>query len=258
MDRSFFNHIRQQTVRLSGRDIQLPLLYYDVSAFASSFTAPTRLVKGILPSRHMKPAEILPGRSVVTIAAFEYRDTSVGPYNEVGITIPVLLDPLIRLPGLPLLLEKRYKKLGFYVHHLPVTTKVAYDAGREVWGYPKFIGEITFADDDNALTMTLEEKGDLILRVRLNKKAFGSRKPSPYSWDFRTYTVKDGKILRTVVATRSMYLRTMKKGVSTLELGSHRIAKELASWDVTRESIDTRWMPDFQSILPEAESRHEQ
>ncbi|MCL4558725.1 MAG: acetoacetate decarboxylase family protein [Deltaproteobacteria bacterium] len=258
MDRSFFNNVRQQTVRLSEREVQLPILYYDVSAFASSFTVPTRLIKGILPSKHMRPAEILPGRSVVTIAAFEYRDTSVGPYNEVGITIPVLLDPIINLPVLPLLLEKRYKKLGFYVHHLPVTTKVAHDAGREVWGYPKFIGEIAFEDKDSVLTMSLAEKGELILRVRLDRSAFGGRRPSPYFWDFRTYTIKDGKILKTVVATRSLYLRTMKRGASTLELGSHRISGELASWDVAKDSIDTRWMPDFQSILPEAESRYDQ
>jgi len=94
------------------------------------FPLPTRNVRALLPSPQLRPVEAVPGYAVLAFVAFEYRDTDIGPYNEVAVCVPVLYNSPLNLPLVPLLLEKSYPGLGFYVHHLPVTTDIACRAGR--------------------------------------------------------------------------------------------------------------------------------
>ena len=75
----------------------------------------------------------------------EYPDSTIGPYNEIGIGVPCRLDPVLNIPLLPALFD-RFFAVGFYVHYLPVTTQIAYDAGVDVWGLPKFVATIEFED----------------------------------------------------------------------------------------------------------------
>ena len=68
------------------------------------------------------------GKAVVVVYCIEYRITDIGPYNEVGLTV------LAGAPGDPIPAN--------YVVDLPVTTAVANRAGREIWGYNKFVAAI--------------------------------------------------------------------------------------------------------------------
>jgi hypothetical protein len=253
METSFVDGEKQYPVKISSGDLKMPILYYDTMAFASSFTISSAAAKKLMPSSILKPALLVPGIAVLAIPCFEYRKTSIGPYNEVGICIPALIKPVVNIPALPLLFEKSFKNLGFYVHHLPVTTKIAYDAGRSVWNYPKFVCSIEFKDSVDRLSMILTDKKH-ILSVHVNKARLG--KPKLNFWDMTTFTKKYGKIYRTVIRTKSMYTRTMVPGVSTLELGDHEISRELDALKISKSSIDTRYMPEMQSILPEAFEKH--
>lgn len=46
--------------------------------------------------------------------------------------VPVLYEPTVNIPGLPLLFPHWFKRFGLYIHHLPVTTQAAYDFGDEI------------------------------------------------------------------------------------------------------------------------------
>lgn len=63
------------------------------------------------------------GRAVVAVAAYNYTDTSIGPYGEIPVGIPVTLNSKkSRLSSLmPLLKESHYPGFGILVMHLPVT-----------------------------------------------------------------------------------------------------------------------------------------
>jgi len=108
----------------------------------------------------LKPVSLGRGKTVYDIACFEYLDTSIGPYNEVGLGVLCLYDPVINIPILPVLFPKRFTAV-LYIHHLPVTTKTANDAGNEIWGYPKFQADIEFEDSQTTR--------NCILRVNRNK-----------------------------------------------------------------------------------------
>jgi len=72
-------------------------------------------------------------KALLGIAAFNYVDTSIGPYGEVAVVIPVV-HRRRPLPLLPALMEASYPGFGNLVLHLPVTGLKPRDAGRGVWG----------------------------------------------------------------------------------------------------------------------------
>ena len=37
----------------------------------------------------MRTVEVVPGRCLLAVAAIEYLDSDLGPYNEVAITLPI-------------------------------------------------------------------------------------------------------------------------------------------------------------------------
>lgn len=91
---------------------------------------------------------------MVGITSFNYFETSIGPYGEIGVGIPVVFDAST-IPVLPLLLESYYPRFGFHVMCLPVTTIRARDTGIGVWGYPKFIADMCFVSEPEAQSVTM-------------------------------------------------------------------------------------------------------
>jgi len=209
------------------------------------FPLPTREVTRLLPTERFRPVEVVPGTSLVSIVAFEYRDTDIGPYNELGICYPILFQPRFPLPLLPLLLERRYPGLGFYIQHLPVTTEVARRAGVEFFGYPKFVGDIRFEQNAAKRTCHLFESGKRILSLTVDNP--GKRKTD--SRVFTTYSVRDEEILKTDIRTE-LEVGTRRRGGATLDLGEHPIAGNLRGLSISERALEIRYIFHWKSILP--------
>jgi len=73
------------------------ILYHDVSAAVGVFTAPTLKLKELLPTSRLIPAEIYPGKGLLGFLAADYRDTTIGPYKEFIIMVPVRYQPRFNL-----------------------------------------------------------------------------------------------------------------------------------------------------------------
>merc|ERR1712070_1161992 len=92
-------------------------------------------------------------KAISAIFMFEYRNTSIGSYGEMGLTIQArragsgagllgyTCDMLANVYHLPSLLSLcgEHTDSGLYVVTLPVTTEAAKAAGREIWGYNKYV-----------------------------------------------------------------------------------------------------------------------
>jgi hypothetical protein len=136
------------------------------------FPAPAGAVRRLLPTQKLKPAQLVPGAAMLSIVAMEYRQiTDMAPYNELGGMAPVLYEPGVNIPGLPLLFPDRFRRFGLYVHYLPVTTQAAYDFGVEIWGYPKFVAEIRFEEAGDVRRCQLRAEGKDILTLQVKKIA---------------------------------------------------------------------------------------
>lgn len=245
---TFFDGVRQAELDLDGDAVKLPIFYYDGEAMTGVYPARIGVLRKLLPDRRLSPARLAPGVGAIAITCFEYRESDVGTYNELAIAI-VLNYPRHRInaPGKAMLGGLIRGQLDVYVHHLPVTTDLAWRAGRVLWNFPKFVTPIDYEEDASSRTCRLSEDGEQILTMSMPKL------PSSRTEQIQllTSTYQDGQPqLGEFKLEAERYGWSLKPGAAQLELGrNHAIARELSTALLSTKSIAAAYTPSVQGIL---------
>ena len=245
-DDPFFKGTQRKALDMEGESIEFPILYYDFRMISGTFTAKTNKLKKLLPHLNFKPIEIFPGTGMITIVAFEYLDTSIGPYNEIGLVIPVKFPPRFLFPGFSAISMMLKNRFSVYIHHLPVTTEIARKGGVHFYNYPKFLSEITFQDQDDKLEVTLKEGDELILKMNAEKLPLNRSAQI----EFHTYSIKNNEVMHTLVeGWAPQYGVKMMGNKAKLELGNHRISQEIAELNLSKTSLNGQHAEGMMSKL---------
>jgi len=241
--REFFREIEHRKLAWGERSVHVPVFYRDVATMSVLFSASLGGLRKLLPSSRLHPIRVGRRRGLLSIVAHEFRDSDFGPYNEVGLLVPVTLD--VPSPLLKNLFGRGHGEPMVLVHQLPVTTEIARDAGVQFAGYPKFLAQIVFEEDADWRTCRLTETGQHILTVRMRKHALHD---APRSRS-HCLTLRGGMLLRSeIIASERTATSSKKRPDVRLELGDHPIAQELAKLGVGR-AIGSSHAPSYQLIL---------
>jgi len=245
---SFFDSVGQLDVEFHGQPMKVPVFYYDGTATTAVFLARFAGLRRLLPDPRFVPARLAPGLGAITVSAFEYRDTDIGPYNELAISVPLCAPgESFNLPGRALLKALRRRQFHAWVQHLPVTTEIARLGGVEFFNYPKFLASIDFTELAGRRTCRLAEDGEHILTLESKPLlALGPERiqlfshlwmdGQPQSSEFKINTLEAG--------------HTSRPGVVSLTLGEHHpIARELARLLVSRRAVHVQQLNRFEGIL---------
>ncbi|HOD13162.1 MAG TPA: acetoacetate decarboxylase family protein [Spirochaetota bacterium] len=226
----------------------LPILYLRDDFFGLYFTADPKKVKGILPSDRMHPVTMPNGRAIVAILAYNYIDTTIGPYGEVPVAIPVLYDrkhlPLMGF--LPALRQANYPGFAVLIMHLPVTKVEARDAGRGEWGYTKFIADMRFDITPEFLQCSMSEGDEHILDLRVMRRGFHMRDNKPLI----TFSVRDRKLIRTVIPQKGTMRMSLSMKGSFVNFGKHPMAKSIQALDISEKPFMANYYTERGAILP--------
>ena len=244
---SFFSSSRPgRTVTRGQATFELPILYFRDDLFALFFTADPRKVRALMPSDRLHPVLLTSKKAMVGIAAFNYIETSIGPYGEVAVVIPAVYGyaapPLI----LPALMEARYPGFGTLVLHLPVTRTVARDAGRGEWGYTKFVADMRFTITPEFMACRMAEEGSHILTLRVARKGIVMRDRKPLV----TYSVRQGDLIRTTISQRGACRVALSPGSSHLILGDHPVSASIRELGLADRPLMSRYYVERSGILP--------
>jgi hypothetical protein len=244
---SFFSQVRSfKKVRIKKSSFELPILYFRDDNFVLIFSADERKVLEILPTSSLYPVRVGGGRVAMGVGVFNYIDTTIGPYGEIGVVIPVVHGK--KPPALwPLLRESAYPEYGYLVMHLPVTTLQARDGGRGLWGYTKFTSEMNFTVAPEHYECELSEKGAHIMTVHVERKGFSRRDEKPIV----TYSVKDGNLIKTVIPQKAIYVERLRPAGSFVKFGKHPVAKSILALDISPKPLLSRFTLQRSGILPE-------
>jgi Acetoacetate decarboxylase (ADC) len=224
---------------------KLPVFYYDNTSMTAIYTASTEKVRRLLPLPDMHPVEAWLGRALVAFTAFEYRKTDIDPYNEFSISFPITFRKKA-IPGITVLGMMARRYFTAYVWQLPVTTERARKGGVDMYGYPKFLADITFKEENGMLGCTLSEGGKNILTLKGQKLKTSVEKVNRY----KTFSVKDGVPLAANVYTNPIeFGQSMSRKAATLSLGNHDIAKKLQEINLSPKPLFFQYMPVMEAIL---------
>jgi len=145
-----------------------PIFYADVTCAIGIFMCDHGKAQAILPHPKMKPVKMTRGRSVVVLACYEYKNVmNVMPYNEIAMMIPIMADPIVNIPVLPVVLPF-FRKFGYYVFGMPVTSKENQLRGNRIWGLPKVTREVDiFEQGGDCVGIAREESGTPYVELRV-------------------------------------------------------------------------------------------
>lgn len=164
---------------------------------------------------------------MASLAFVRYEDSDLGAYNEVAVSLIV--------------------RGGVYIHQLPVNQSFTLEAGRTIWGFPKFMAGIDIVEDTEGATCKLVHDGAHVLTLRVGRGWVPMPLPS-----LPSYSCLDGAVRRTPWKTSG--LARARLGGASLELGPHPIAEELRSLGLPKRALMTTTMPSFRARFGPAEN----
>jgi acetoacetate decarboxylase len=172
----------QLRVLSDGTACPLPIRFFDARCLLATFVTDLDRANELLKGTGLKAAPQKQGKGIVEIGCFEYRNTDIGSYNEFALTL------LATAPGDPIPAN--------YVSYLPVTTAMATRAGRELWGYNKFVAAIDIPPGRDTFSITVRDSGNATIGALEGRR--GASIPMPPT-DTSTFTVLNGRVIKTLV-----------------------------------------------------------
>jgi hypothetical protein len=204
-----------------GEPITFPVEVRDARSWFASFLVPFDAMAALIGPTGLVPATGLGGKAMLSLAFVRYVDSDLGPYHEVAIA------PLVRAPG-----SDSAKPAGAYIHQLPVNQGFTCEAGRALWGFPKFIADISITEGRRADECVLEHEGAHVMTLTLARGL-----PAPMrETALDAYSWRDGRLRRTKWSLAGSWSR-MRPGGVTMTLGAHPIADELRSLGLPHRAL---------------------
>lgn len=253
MSRTYFD-VEQHAVPTQQGPVNLPILYYNSACIFASFLVDSARAKELLPDA-LQAVSVLPGKALATVAFFHYADSSVGPYNEMGLAIACRPDADKGYHDTAAWHPLQSKLPGMHIVDLPVTTAVANAAGRECWGYPKIVVPIAFHLRGQEMDCTVHDQKDNLLCELKGRAGAGVTLPAT---NLMTYSLLGDTLLRTVINMRGK-MRNARAGSVRLNCGSsdHPLSQHLRHLQLQETTpVLLQSAIGLQAILPAGEEVH--
>jgi hypothetical protein len=223
------------SVMVLGREVAIPVEIRSARSWFASFGVPRAAAARIVAPAGLEPVHLPGGRSMLSLAFIRYIDGDLDPYHEVAVAF-LVADPA------------GGKGKGAYIHRLPVNQEFTCAAGREIWGFPKFVTPIEIDETSPADHAVLTVDGEMALTMTVRRGL-----PAPMrSTALDAFSFREGVLRRTRWELRGTGSR-MRLGGARVELGTGEIADELRSLGLPKRALMSGCIRDVQMTFQAAE-----
>jgi Acetoacetate decarboxylase (ADC) len=230
-----------------------PIIYRKASAVFAAFPCPMRVLRPLLPHPVLAPVSLGLGKGVCVVAVFDYEDTTIGPYREVGVGFQCRLRRSGPMPLLPLLADRFFEDVGTWVQLLPVTTAAADEAGRAHWGLPKFVADIRVDRTDDRIDCEVIENGERVLHFSADRPG----RSAPIGFPLRFYSALGDDVLFTEMHVDASGSASRIGARARLELAEHPRTREFDRGALaSARPLEVRWFDEYRSILDRPSIRY--
>jgi hypothetical protein len=191
----------QLTDRIA-KNYLFPTLYDEVTCAMAVFLCSYEQAAKLMPHPLVKPVRMTRGRALVAFSCYIYgKVLGVAPYNEIAMTIPVMVDPGVNTPVLPMIAPV-FNNFGYYVFSMPVTSLENQLRGLRIWGLPKVVQEIDIRDDGpDCVTTAFEASGKPYFELRVPRAG----KPEDFDVKSWLYTRLGDEFLRSQTCFKATF-----------------------------------------------------
>jgi hypothetical protein len=224
--------------KIGGRSVRLPVEVRRAASWTAQYLVDAVAAQRLLGASGLLVAT-LGSKAVASLSFVRYEDGDLDAYNEVALSIMVRRHNATPAAGLVRSLEIPTGRIGVYIHRLPVNQSFTLEAGRTIWGYPKFLADISIDSEGRAATCELRHEGKHVLTLTVPN---GGLVPLP-SRVVPTYTFTDGLLRMTDWKVRWSGGRMRRGGAARLELGTHEMSEEIRSLGLPKRPLFTSSVP---------------
>lgn len=189
----------------------------------------TRVLAGHEVGEPLEPVPMARGRAMVTMPFVRYLDGDLGAYNEMGLAFVVRLR------------RDDDREVASFIVHLPVDGEFTCAAGRQLWGFPKWVApELAIERGDRGAQAHLEAADGSVVRATMGRGLV----PLP-SREVRltTYAGVDGELRATPFTMRSAGLRFRPGGTVLRADGDAPLAVDVRALGLdARRPVSTLWV----------------
>ncbi len=206
--------------KIQGRRIDFPVRITDASAACAAYLVATAGAQRLVAGTGLDLVSVA-GRTPLFLMFVDYHVSDLGDYDEVGVA----------------LLARHRGRLGTYVHQLPVTQPFTMEAGRALWGLPKWPARAELEISGRHATCRLAEDDRHVLSVALC--TLPGRLPGAVPAALTVLAPCDGSVLVSRVRGRARGTRIGFGGVRLVLGRGHPMADELRALGLPRRPLLT-------------------
>ena len=232
-----------------------PTFYGDVTCAIAIFLCSYERAEMIMPHPSMKPVKMPGGRSVILFSCYEYKNVmNIAPYNEIAMTIPIMVDAGYVPPLLPLIMD--FKKKGYYVFSMPVTSLENQIRGTKIWGLPKVVEEIDISTEGSYCIATAkDDDGEAYIELSIPKAGAAKH----FDEAGHLYSMLDGQVIKSrtnfkgdfTVNTQPSILwrKSQRSEAPALKLGTSSRADALRALEIEEVAFQFRFSESMNSCF---------
>lgn len=205
-----------------------PVLYQFKDAIGGFFEFPTENARQLLPP-DLQPIEPRHGTAVLSVLAFDFTESPIGPYGE--LILSVLVSPLID-HGAPM------PRSAFYAFKVGTSTRESREHAIERWHLPHYMQDIDLEwhHGDGSLTIEATDRGNPMVRLTVTEHEW-----SKVEHLYQTFMQDDeGLYTSTVIMAGEFSENEEERGA--IQIRSHGMAELIHDWDVETIPFRELWM----------------
>jgi len=217
---------------VDGERIEIPVRVQQAKTTSATFLVDADAAQSVIDHTGLSVDRKRRNRAIVALALIKYAQCDLGDYHELALSF-VVAPPT----GAP---APSKGEVSTYIHRLPVNQEFTCEGGRGIWGFPKWVADLTCDHGAGQTTGVLKnDDGSDLVTVRLRHGRF----PVPSRDMTMTCFSNDdeGRILRTVWTTHNQGTRLRFGGAGAdVTIGhGHPLADELRTLGFPRPPLMT-------------------
>jgi hypothetical protein len=219
------------TVTVAGEQVSIPVEVRSAKMVGGIFTAPFTATRRLIEYSGLRPQKVAGTLALVIVSGVQYTDNDLGPYNEISLAIAV--EPLDGAGSGPAALVTG--NLTTFIHRLPVNQEFTCAAGRDIWGFPKWVADISFQERATATDVVMIDGGEFAMAMHVDRRFALPTPPSEQA--LSCYSFSNG-VVRCTPWTMRLSGSRLRIGGASVEVGErNQLADDLRSLGFPKRAL---------------------
>jgi hypothetical protein len=218
-------------VTVLGQPVAVPVQVRSATMVGGTFTVPATAAQKLIDYSGLRVAKVAGTLGICMVSGVQYTDNDLGPYNEIALAIVV--HPPDGPPTTPTSLLSG--NVTTFIHRLPVNQQFTCAAGRDIWGFPKWVADISFQERPGRTDVVMLDDGEHAATLSVRTRGLI---PVPANeMEMSCFSFRDGVLRRTPWMMRLARAR-MGPGGAEVQVGErNQLADDLRSLGFPKKGL---------------------